>query len=100
MKLKKSDNIIVITGKDKGRKGKIEKIFLKQNKALIPGINMYKKHVKKTDKNKGGIIEFAKPIAISKVALVCSECGKKTRTGFIIVEKENKRICKKCNKII
>lgn len=100
VKLKKGDQIIVTSGKDKSRKGGIEEIFPKKQTVLIPGINMYKKHVKKTEKTEGGIIEFAKPLHISKIALLCPECGKKTRVGYTLVENTKKRVCKKCKKII
>ena len=100
MKLRKGDKIIVIAGKDKGREGKIDRLLKKKQAVLVPGLNMYKKHVKKTEKSDGGIIEFAKPINIAKVALVCPQCGKKTRAGYTFIDKEKKRICKKCNKVI
>lgn len=100
MKFKKGDKITVLSGKDKGRSGEIEKILNKKEMVLIPNINMCKKHIKKTDKNKGGIIEFARPLKASKVVLVCPECKKRTRLGFTFVDKEKKRVCKKCNKLI
>jgi len=101
MKLKKGDEVIIIAGKDKGRKGKIEKIFPAERKVLIPGINTVKKHVKpKKEGEKGGIVEVAKPIDISKVALICPKCGKLTRVGYLIVENNKERICKKCKVVI
>lgn len=101
MKLKKGDQIIVIAGKDKGRKGKIEKIFPKIHSVLIPGINMVKKHIKpKKEGEKGGIVEIAKPIDISKLALLCPKCGKPTRVGYLITKDKKERICKKCQAVI
>ena len=100
MKLKKGDKVIVVLGKDKKRKGVVEKVFPKKDRVLISGINMYKKHVKKTQEREGGIIEFAKPIRVNKVALICPKCGEKTRTGVTLVEKKKKRICRKCQAII
>ncbi|OGV89204.1 50S ribosomal protein L24 [Microgenomates group bacterium RBG_19FT_COMBO_39_10] len=109
MKLKKGDSVIVLKGKDKGRKGKIEKIFPKINKALIPGINVYKKHARKqSDKKPGGIIEIVKPLPIANVALFCPKCKKPTRVGYRIEQKSGKvrnkvvkaRICRKCQTII
>jgi len=97
MKFKKGDEIIVTIGKDKGRKGKIEKVLPKELKVVIPGINIVKKHKKRRDeKHPGGIIEIAKPIALGKIALVCPKCGKQTRIGYLIVGKDKVRVCKKC----
>lgn len=101
MKLKRGDQIIVIAGKDKGRKGKIEKTFSKEGKVLVPGINIVKKHVKSQGENKpGGIIEINKPIDVSKVALVCPRCGKITRIGYLLTKEKKERICKKCQAVI
>jgi len=101
MKLKKGDEVIVIAGKDKGRKGKIEKVFPKERKVLIPGINIVKKHVRpRKEGEKGGIVEVAKPLEVSKVALVCSKCGKSTRVGYLITKDTKERICKKCRQTI
>lgn len=102
MKLKKGDNIIVIAGKDKGRKGKIEKIFPKLGSVLLPGINVYKRHTKsRGEKQPGGIIDIIKPLSISSVALLCSRCGKPTRVGYRVGKDGTKsRICKKCQAII
>ena len=100
LKLKVNDNVKVMSGKDKGREGKIEKIFPKTKKAVVPGINVYKKHVKGYGKQKGGIYELFRPIDVSRLTLVCPKCKKPTRIGFTFVEKEKVRICKKCLKEI
>ncbi len=101
MKLKKGDHIIVTIGKDKGKKGNIEKVFPKIAAVLVPGINVFKKHKKKRDeKTPGGIVEIAKPLPVAKVALICPKCGKQTRVGYSIVKDEKARICKKCEQII
>lgn len=101
MKLKKGDQIIVTSGKDKGRKGKIELIFQSERDVLVPGINMYKRHLKKRDeKRAGGIIDFPRPLHIGNVALVCPKCGKSTRVGFIVTKGEKIRICRKCKQKI
>jgi len=101
-KLKKGDSVKILIGKDKGREGKIEMIFPKKDTVLIPGVNIYKKHVKKeaARDNKGGIYEIPRPIAISKVALVCPKCKKTTRVGWQIVKNKKERVCKKCKKLI
>lgn len=101
MKLKKGDIIIVTIGKDKGHKGKIEKLFPQNNMVVVPGVNVSKRHMKrKDDKNPGGIIDIVKPIDVSKVALVCPACGKPTRIGMLVSKNEKVRICRKCGKKI
>lgn len=101
MKLKRNDEVIVIRGKDKDKKGKIEKVFPSENKVLIPGLNIYKRHMKSRMQNKPSeIIEITKPFSASNVSLICPNCHKKTRVGYKIDNKEKIRICKKCNKTI
>ncbi len=97
MKLKKGDKVKIISGKDKGKEGKIEKVYKKSNKVLILGINMYKKHIKKNEKlSQVGIIDVPRPIMISKVMLICPKCNNSTRVGYKIENKKKVRICKKC----
>jgi large subunit ribosomal protein L24 len=101
MKIKKGDQVIVTVGKDKGKKGKIEKVYPKGSTVLVPGINIVKKHEKKRDEqHPGGIIEVVKPIALGKIAVICPKCGKQTRLGFRIVKGIKERICRKCEQII
>lgn len=101
MKLKKGDQVIVIVGKDKGRKGKIEKVLPRKNSVLILGINIVKKHVKPKGEGKpGGIVDVPKPIGVSKVAFLCPKCGKPTRIGYLLTKDKKERICKKCQAVI
>lgn len=101
MKLKRNDEVIVVIGKDKGKKGKIEKVFTKENKVLIPGINLFKRHYKSRTQNKPSeIIEITKPLGVSRVALICPHCKEQTRVGYKIDNKEKVRICRKCDKKI
>ncbi len=101
MKLKKNDTIIVTAGKDKGRKGKIEKVFPVDMIVLVPGINMYKRHVKKRDNaNPGGIVDKSRPITVSNVALICPKCNKPTRIGYMVLKDEKVRMCRKCQQAI
>jgi large subunit ribosomal protein L24 len=95
-KFKKGDEVKITSGKDKGRTGKIEKVFPKKDLVLIPAINTYKKHVKAaiTVDGRGGIFEFARPINVAKIAIICPNCKKTTRIGF----SNKKRICKHCKK--
>jgi large subunit ribosomal protein L24 len=100
MKLKKGDNVIITAGKDKGKKGKIEKIFI-DGRVIIPNTNIFKKHTKaKGQKQPGGIIESARPLSPAKIALVCPKCNKPTRVGFQVTGNDKHRICLKCKQVI
>lgn len=98
MKIRKGDKVKIIAGKDKGREGKVERVYLKQNKILIEGINLYKKHIKKSDKvPQGGVVEIPRPLFMAKVMLICPKCKKTTRVGYKVEKGKKFRICKKCN---
>ncbi len=101
-KLKKGDFVQVIKGKDKGKKGRILKIFYKENRVLVEGINFVKKHVKPGAVDRqGGIIQVEKPISISNVNFFCLKCSKPTRLGIKFLEDGSKvRYCKKCKEIV
>lgn len=101
-KYKTGDKVQVIRGKDKGRKGHIEKIFPKRGVALVPGINMYKKHVKKTmdPQGKGGIFEIPRPIKLSKLMVLDPKTGKPTRIGFEVKGGKKLRISKKSGELL
>jgi len=107
MKIKKNDNVMVISGKDRGKKGKVLKVFPKTNSVIVEGINIRKKHSRpKREGQKGQIIQIPFPINASNVMLICSFCNKPVRVGYKIFSakggsasaRENKktRICKKC----
>lgn len=98
LKFKVGDTLKITAGKDKGREGKIEKIFSKKGQVLVQGLNIYKKHVKGSQGQKGGIYEVPRPLSFNKVALVCPKCKKATRVGFRMVEKDKVRVCQKCGK--
>ena len=101
MKLKKGDKVKVITGKDKGREGTIEKVYTGTNTVVLPQINLYKKHVKKNEQMpQGGVVEVPRAIDASKVMLVCPKCGKTARVGYEIKGDKKTRICKKCKSVI
>ena len=101
LKLKVHDTVKVMAGKDKGREGKIEKVLPKEGTIVIPGVNMYKKHVKGlSGDEKGGIYDVTRPLNASKVALVCPKCSKTARIGYKFVAGSKKRICKKCGREI
>ena len=97
MKIRKGDKVKVIYGKDKGREGVVEKVYKKSMKVLVPGINLYKKHVKKSEQfPQGGVVEVPRPLHVSKVMLICPKCNKPTRVGYKLVDGKKFRICKKC----
>ena len=101
MKLKKGDTIIITAGKDKGKKGKIEAVFPSEDRVLVPGVNMYKRHQKKRDERRpAGILDFPRPLRFGNIALVCPKCGKPTRVGYIVAKGEKVRICRKCKQKI
>ncbi|MBU2595895.1 50S ribosomal protein L24 [Patescibacteria group bacterium] len=97
MKIKTKDTVIVNKGKDVGKTGRVEKLILKNQRVVVSGVNIYKKHGRPTKKNpKGGIIDVTMPIRIENVTLVCPHCSKPARVGYKI-NKDNKiRVCKKC----
>ena len=100
LKFKKGDKVKITAGKDKGREAEIETILFKERLAIVPGVNLYKKHVKGVPGQKGGIYDIPRPLPFSKFMLVCPNCKKTTRVGFIIEGKEKIRVCKKCGKEI
>jgi large subunit ribosomal protein L24 len=101
MKIKKGDKVRIITGKDKGREGVVEKIYENKNKVLIPAVNMYKKHVKKSDEfPNGGIIELPRAMNVSNVMLISQSTKKVTRVGYVIEGNKKFRIEKKTNERI
>jgi len=100
LKFKIKDKVKVTAGKDKGREGEIEKIFPKEKFVLVPGVNIYKKHSKGVPGQKGGIYEVPRPLAFSKIALLCPKCKKTSRVGFRLLDKQKLRICRKCGREI
>ena len=85
IRLKKGDQVIVLSGRDKGKKGKVISVFPSLNKVTVEGINIYKKHVKPSSKYpQGGIIEVTKPLWVSKVAIFNSENNKASRISYKI----------------
>ena len=99
--IKKGQNVIVVTGKDKGKKGKVLKAFPAIDKVIVEGVNLQKKHVRpKKQGEKGQMVEVTVPIDISNIKLICDKCNKATRVGYKVEGKEKFRICKKCEETI
>lgn len=97
MRFKKQDEVIINIGKDRGKKGKIEKVFPKLNAVVVSGVNQYKRHTKSQGQGKpGGIITITKPLDVAKLALICPKCKQVTRIGIVFEGNQKKRICKKC----
>ena len=98
MHVKTGDTVVVISGKDKGKKGKILRAFPSERKVLIEGVNMMKKHTRASQQNpQGGIVEQESPVYADKVMIYCSKCQKPVKTSSEIADNGNKsRVCKKC----
>ena len=101
MKIKKGDKIIILSGRDRGKTGVVEKVIVKEDKVLIPGVNLVKKHRKAQGSRPGGIQTLALPLSVSKVMLVCPKCSQKTKVGKK-EEPDGKRyrVCKECAALI
>lgn len=100
MKIKKGDQVIVTTGRDKGKQGEVLRAMPKANKVVVQGVNMVKRHTRPSQTSAGGIISKESPIDISNVALIDPETGKATRVGFKVVDGEKVRVAKKSGKVI
>lgn len=99
MKIKKGDNVIIITGKDKGKTGTVEQVFPKKEMVLVGGVNIVKRHQRsRRDAAKGQILDKAMPIHISNVSIAVS--GKKSRVGFEVKGDKKVRVAKKNGKAI
>ena len=97
MNIKKDDKVVVLSGKDKGKQGKILSADPKALKVIVEGVNVATKHQKpRKQGEEGGIIKVETPIYASKVQLVCPKCGKATRVGHKIADGKKVRVCKKC----
>ena len=100
IKLKKGDNVLVITGKDKGKSGSILSILPKKNRAIVKGVNMVKKHQKPSKQSGGGIIEKELSIQLSNLAFISIKDGKKTKIGYKFEKNKKIRFEKKTGEII
>ena len=100
LKLKKEDNVEVITGKDKGKRGQVLKILRDKNRVVVKGVNIVKKAKKRRNQqDRGGIIELEASIHYSNIAIVCKKCGP-TRIGYKMDDKDKTRICRKCGEAL
>jgi large subunit ribosomal protein L24 len=100
--VRKNDTVIVITGKDSGRRGRVLKVLPEKNRVLVEGINIIKRHTRPNPQRnvKGGIVEREGAVHASNVQLICPECEKMTRVGHRLQGDRKVRICRKCNGVI
>ena len=97
MNIRKDDKVVVISGKDKGKEGKVLSANPKAGKVIVEGVNVASKHMKpKKQGEQGGIIKMETPIYACKVMVVCPKCGKPTRVAHKLVDGKSVRVCKKC----
>ncbi len=102
MKIRKDDTVLVIAGKDKGKKGKVRFTYYKHERVLVEGVNFIKKHARATGQaRQAGIIEREESINVSDVMLMCSKCDRPTRIGSRLLEDGKRvRICRHCQEVI
>jgi large subunit ribosomal protein L24 len=102
MKIRKNDNVLVIAGKDRGKKGKVRFAYPKKNKIIVEGINFIKKHSRaKGQVRQAGIIDFEAPLDISNVMFFCDKCRHPSRLGFRTLEDGRKvRFCRNCSEVV
>lgn len=102
MKIKKNDTVLITTGKDRGKKGKVRRALPKDERVVVEGLNMIKRHSRaRRAARQAGIVELEAPIHVSNVMLVCDKCKKPAKVGYKTLEDGRKvRICKSCDEPI
>jgi len=102
MNIRKNDQVVVVSGVHKGKKGKVLKVFPKESRILIEGVNLIKRHTRPSQKSpQGGIVEKEAPIHASNAMVICGKCNSKTRVGKkVLSDKKIARVCKKCGEMI
>ena len=101
--LRKNDNVVVISGRDRGKRGRVLKVLPAKNRVVVEGVNLIKRHTKPNPQRqiKGGLVEREAPLHASNVQVVCPECGKATRIGRRVLGDGRKvRICRKCEGVV
>jgi large subunit ribosomal protein L24 len=101
--IRRNDNVVVITGKDRGKRGRVLKVLPEKNRLVIEGVNIIKRHTKPNPQRqiKGGLVEREAALHASNVQIVCPECGKPTRIGNKILGDGRKvRVCRKCEGVV
>jgi large subunit ribosomal protein L24 len=102
MKIRKNDTVIIIAGKDRGKKGKVRRTFPNEDRVIVEGLNMIKRHSRaRRAARQAGIIELEAPIHVSNVMLLCDKCAKPARIGFdFLADGKKVRICNSCGEVI
>ena len=101
--IRKNDNVVVTTGKDSGKRGRVLRVIPANNRLIVEGINIIKRHTKPNPQRgvKGGVVTREASLHASNVQLVCPECGQRTRIGHRVLEDRRKvRICRKCEGVV
>ncbi|HEU65695.1 MAG TPA: 50S ribosomal protein L24 [Chloroflexi bacterium] len=102
MKIRKNDTVVIIAGKDKGKSGKVRRAWPDEERVIVEGANMIKRHSRaRRAARQAGIIELEAPVHVSNVMLVCNKCNKPARVGFSFLADGRKvRVCKSCGEVI
>jgi len=102
MKIRKGDTVVIIAGKDKGKTGKVHRVLLKEDRVVVKGLNIIKRHSRTRGKTRqAGIIELEAPLHVSNVMLLCSKCGKPARVGLhSLDDRQRVRVCRSCGEVI
>ncbi len=102
MKIRKNDTVVIIAGKDKGKRGKVRRAWPEKERVIVEGANMIKRHSRaRRATRQAGIIELEAPIHVSNVMLVCEKCGTPTRVGFqFLADGKKVRVCESCQEVI
>lgn len=102
MKIKKNDNVIVIAGNDKGKKGKVLKTMPEKDRAIVEGVNFIKRHTRpRKQGEKSGILEKEAPLNVTNLMVICSKCDKGVRVGIrVLADGKHARVCKSCGEML
>jgi len=101
MKIRKDDQVKIISGNDRGRTGKVLAVFPKGNRIIVEGVNVKKKHVRpRKSGQKGELVRIPAPFPAPRAMLVCPECGRAARMGFAVIDGKKSRQCKDCGVLI
>jgi large subunit ribosomal protein L24 len=100
--IRRNDNVVVTTGKDSGKRGRVLRVLPEKNRLVVEGVNVIKRHTRPNPQRniKGGIVERESALHASNVQLVCPECGKPTRIGHHVQGDKKVRVCRKCEGVV
>jgi large subunit ribosomal protein L24 len=102
MRIRKDDTVVIIAGKDRGKKGKVRRALPREDRVIVEGLNMIKRHSRaRRATRQAGIIELEAPLRVSNVMLICSKCGSPTRVNFRFLDDGKKvRVCNSCREVV